>query len=350
MARRPKPANGQVAASTPVNAVTGARPGQGRRPAAQSERTAAQRLLSIIESGQMAQPRNTIVRNDDTVLSIPFAAAVAGVADVLPLGADLTALLEDDGHIYLDPPAQDAGAVVTLEAAMAQSSRAVSAGARLVTSDELEQIALVGAGPIRAHQRLKFSTFEPAAFSVVDFDADPNAEVPLSPIPVSDAELDREAMISRAFAFRMSRREIKTRGKGREAIAAELLWSIAQGLGRAMDATLFDALKALPANPWGLGKAAAQGVPFSALRGIVGTGATGAQAVEGGLFVAGVPAEITPDMAETLLGVWSRAGIAVDPNINVIVSRLDASGALELVCWADMQALVPDPAMFWAVT
>ncbi len=85
------------------------------------------------------------------------------------------------------------------------------------------------------------------------------------------------------------------------------------------------------------------------MRGIVGTAGTGAQAVEGALYVEGIPAELTADMAETFLGVWSRAAVVVGPNIKLIASRLDASGAVEVICFADMQALLPNPAMFWSV-
>ncbi len=346
MPRRPFPSPGQTATTAPVHASTGAQSVQSSARAT-VPCTAAQRLISVIHDGQIAQPRNTLVRDDGEVLAVPFASAMAGAADVLPLGAEITALLEEDGQIYLDPPYQDAGAQITLGAAMSTSSRVIAAGARLITGEEVETTVRVGGEPMKARRKIRFSTFEPAPFGVVDFDADPEAEVPLSPVPVADTELDRDAMTSRAFAFRLSRRDLKA--KGREALAAEIVWPVAQGLGRAIDATVFDVLKALPANVWTLGKAAALGVPFGAVRGIVGTSGTGAQAVEGALYVDGTPAELTADMAETFLGVWNRAAVVVDPNIKLIATRLDASGAIEVVCFADMQALLPNPAMFWIV-
>jgi len=141
-------------------------------------------------------------------------------------------------------------------------------------------------------------------------------------------------------------------------MACELVWSIAQGIGRAIDATLFDALGALPASEWPIaatnldanystGRASAQGIPFDALRAIVGSNGYGAKADQGALFVDGIPAENSPDTAATWLGAWSRAAVVIDPDILIVVTRMDASGALEAVVWLSTQALVPNPSMFW---
>lgn len=298
--------------------------------------------------GEVSQPINTVIRDrGEKVLTNKFASALAGVADVLPIGVALPDLIDADGHIYLDPPFQDAGAAITLEAAMARSSRALGAGATLITSSE--SMIPIGQGPekIMARQKTQFSTFEPVAFSVVDFDTDPDAEVPVSSLPVADSEIDRDAMVHGAVAFRLSRRQLKH--KDRKRLATELLWPIAQGVGRAIDATLFSALAGLPNNYWILEKAVAQSLPFSALGAIVGTNAVRAQPVEGKLFVDGIPAQLSADLTETRVGVWSRAAIVVDPDINLTVTRTDAKGGLELVCWVSMQALVPNPDLFWVV-
>lgn len=180
------------------------------------------------------------------------------------------------------------------------------------------------------------------------FEGNPNAEATFAPLPVFDVTADPDAMNSRALGFRLSRRQLKD--KGRERMAAELVWSIAQGIGRAIDATLFEALAAQPANLWALGAPAAQGVSFSAIRAIVGTDGHLATADRGQLFADGIEAELTPDTAKTWLGVWSRAAVVIDPDIRIVVTRMDASGALEAFIWISTQALIPNPAMFWSTT
>lgn len=315
------------------------------------QQSASERLLAILDAGQTAQRRDTVIRGNDTVLKVPNASPIAGVADILPLSASVTELLGKDGRVYEDPSFKNAGASLTLKAAAAKSSRVISAGASLISDDHLEKLIPVPGGVGVDKQAVSFTTLNAASFDKVDFEANPDAEVAVSDLPISVSELDRDALISRAVAFRLSRRQLKTMGKSNKQMAMELVWPIIQGLGRAIDQTLFEAINALPASSWALGKAAEQGFPFDALRAIVGTHATSfhANASEGALYVEGVPAELTPDMTNTLIGVWSRAAIVVDPNINLIVSRTDASGGVEVVCWVDMQALLPDPAVFWLV-
>jgi len=121
------------------------------------------------------------------------------------------------------------------------------------------------------------------------------------------------------------------------------------GLGRVADAAIFAELAAQSVNPWALAKAAEAGVPFGELRALVGTGGTGAQATEGGLFVDGIPAELSADTAGTFVGAWSRAAIAINPDINLLLKRTSAAGELEVTCWVDMKAYVPSPEFFWSV-
>lgn len=154
-------------------------------------------------------------------------------------------------------------------------------------------------------------------------------------------------MVSRALAFKLTRRQLKEKTNAR--LASELCWSITQGMGRAVDATLFDAINSLPANNWALGKAAANGVPFSNLKSLVGTSALGASAVEGDLYVDGIPATLSPDMAQAIVGLWSRAAVVIDPDVRIQIARLGNKGTLEVTVWLSMQALLPDPSMFWHV-
>lgn len=90
---------------------------------------------------------------------------------------------------------------------------------------------------------------------------------------------------------------------------------------------------------------------FGDARALAGTNATGAAVgADGVLRVAGVPAELTPDTAATLIGDWSRAGVAINEEVTVICERLDANGRLALSVWATMLPVVPDSSVFWTVT
>jgi len=309
---------------------------------------AAARIFQLLDMGKKALPKNLVERDDGELLVNQALSAVPAVSDALPLSAEISTLIDIDGRMILDPPGKSAGESIRIDAAIAESSRAVAAGAHLIVVDPNAKPIPIKKGVAFEYTNARLAVVEAAAFEVVDLEADPNAEVSVSPRPVSEVEMNAEDFVSYAFSFTLSRAELK--GTPPEHLAGELLWPVALGLGRVADAAIFTELATQSANPWALGKAAAAGVPFGELRALVGTGCTGAQAAEGGLFVDGIPAELTADTAGTFVGAWSRAAIAINPDINLLLKRTSAAGDLEVTCWVDMKAYVPDPAKFWNVS
>lgn len=360
--RFPKAGDAQLSGPVEANASAPTSKSQGaarqmpaspnRKNARPAQNTANARMLTMVQSAQNAQPANMIIRpggpnGDDRVIFSKTLSALASMQDFLPLGAELAGMVNDDGHITLDPPYQNAGKSITVEAAMSQSSRVLSAGATLIQGVETWQDIPTKHGPISGRSAISFSTFEPMKFDLVDFVAEPNAELPLSPAPFKTAEIDIKAFDQFGVALRLSRRQIKDVTP--ERLAVQLLWPLIQGLGRAVDAAFFKALGSIGLTPWALGAAAAQGIPFSSLRAVVGTSGAGAATDQGQLYAGGVPAELTPDTAGSYIGVFSRAAMVTNEEVQIIATRTDASGALEITCWLGLQALIPDPSKFWSV-
>jgi hypothetical protein len=210
-------------------------------PSADQPESVVDHIIKLIRMGERAHPANFITRGEagnERTYAIPGMSTTAGLEGALPIGATIPSLISEDGYLDIDPPYQDAGTEVRLDAALAKSSRALGMGAHLIETPY--EFIEVGSGPnkLLATRQIQFGTFEAATFSIVDLDADPAAEVPLTDPPLHNAELDRNAMTSRALAFKLSRRQLKD--KTNERLAFELAWSIAQGLGRAVDATMFD--------------------------------------------------------------------------------------------------------------
>lgn len=344
-------------------------------PSASSRATMTDVLVELISRGSRAMPNNQIVRGEagnERYYAVSGGKTEASVEGSLSLDVMLPSLLSQDGHIDIDPPFQNAGAEFRLDTILRSSSRALGAGATLIEMPDDTVRVRAGSEVILGSRTLKYGTFEAAHFSLVDFPpvpideiedpeaegqvpepepeapiAEPEIEVQVTEPPFHNSELDRDTMVSRALAFKFTRRQLKDKSSQR--LASELCWSIAQGIGRAVDATLFDAIAALPANAWGMSKAAGTGIPFDTLRAVVGTGALGATASEGALYVQGVPAVLSPDLTPTIVGAWSRAAVVIDPDIRVQVTRIGLSGELGITVWLSLQALVPNPAMFWTV-
>lgn len=245
-----------------------------------------------------------------------------------------------------------AGEAMTLGQALLMNSRCAQAGAAVIALPEQKLIAGAALQEVPAGMRV----IEPANFAAIPLDAlTDEGTVATSALAdiVTEGTLQRDIMTQRAFRIRLPRSDMRDIGEAQ--IIAEALHSIALGLGRAVDQTLLAAIiAATPAvytnQPVGTAStAAARGLRWSDLSAIVGTAGAGATVDGGQLYVGGVPAELSADMAETLVGAFDRFGVVVSPEIEVLAERIDATGGVTLTCWIDMQALLPDLANVWAV-
>lgn len=149
-------------------------------------------------------------------------------------------------------------------------------------------------------------------------------------------------------SFKVTRSQL--RNYGNDNVVDEILLSLVLGLARAADAALLGAIKATAPALFSLGAAAAQGLRLDELRALVGTAGNGAAIREDGtLTAAGIHAELTADMAETMVGAFNRSAVAIHEDVTVTAERRNAAGDLIVTAWANMIPLAPNTAMFWTV-
>ncbi len=270
----------------------------------------------------------------------------------------LPSLFDKNGRLISAPIGMPPAETIALDATVIKASRVAQAGAHvLIRDDPLSPIAVGERGDIvLANVPATFSTIEPAVFNNVADDADVTTTATL---PIHRATLNWGTAQTVAVRFEVPRSSQK---QYEEALFAdELLIALALGLGRAADRLLLAAVAATTPPAFSLASAAAQGLKASELRAIVGTGGHGSYFGADGLLVvnpfdsngwkpSGIPAELSADTAETFVGAWDRAAIAISSDAQLLADRIGKNGTLALTAWASMQVLLPDSAKFWKVT
>ncbi len=280
--------------------------------------------------GETFVPMPALARaNAGTVIHIGLRAGLPEIAEAL-----------GDAAPVPTPAATPAAETRTLETEILARSRVLRAGAHLVHVPTLPAEVRNGV-PILTDTPSGLVRIAPAGFSQISDDA----EVAASSSPVTVATVDRDTAPGYAVRFEITRAATKARGPDR--VLSEIVASIGMGVARLIDLELLTALVATTPPAFSMAAAAASGVSFPELRALVGTDGTGAAADQGGLFVSGVPAEISDTVAATVVGAWSRVGVAVLDELTVAVDRRDRSGKIALTAWANVQALLADPAPFW---
>lgn len=258
-------------------------------------------------------------------------------------------------HVYL-PTGEQSGKRSTMETAILAGSRCAMAGTNLLIVDDAPE-------PIQAHddmvvyprQNMQFHTISPGLFAVVpdkDAAAAPpqSGEVANSSLSdfLSTASVDLETMPLLGFRVSLSRADRRQYMDGLVTDAA--LMAIALGLARAADATLLTSLKASTLSAFSMAKAAAASLAFDELTGITNGSAAGLTVgYDGKLRAAGVLSELSADANATIVGSFARSAVAVHQDITLLADRTSVEGDLVLTCWANMQALVPNPGYFWTV-
>ncbi len=256
-------------------------------------------LIDMLDEAQRALPHQAFKRDgfDDPVRIKKPAASLR----TLNLNSSfLPALIGQDGTTLTAAPiANMAGEKIPMSAAIIANSRVAKAGAHIIIRpDQTRAIAMGQRGGVAlANQASHFVTVEAAPFATVPDEED----VPVSLIPVSRAKLDWETAPSISVRFHLNHKTQKDIGN--DQYAAELMAAITIGLARAADKLLLAAITASTPAAFSLGAAAAQGIASHELRGLVGTNGAGAAfRNDGTLTAAGVSAELTGDMAGTLIG------------------------------------------------
>jgi hypothetical protein len=309
-------------------------------------------LAQVLERAEQAIPNTGRMNGANDWIEDGTRKQFAGTHITLDAGDALPDLLDAEGRVTRTPSAQPAGETVTLSTAAAANSRVVRAGAVLIPI--VGDIAAdTGAGvPALLEVPERFTVIKPAEFqnliahTTTGEEDDAEAEVTASNLPFASVDLSRDDIRQHAVRFEIPRSTLRT--YGRDVIAAHALSGIALGIGRAVDNQLLTALGDAVSGEFSVAAAALAGLRYEELAAIIGTSGNGVSLpIEAGkLNVHGVPADTSADCADTFVGAFDRAGVWIDPEIDLLVERR-RDGGLNVTCWLGLQAALPDPSYFW---
>ena len=309
-------------------------------------------LLAVIRAAQQAWPYAERIAPGATephaIIATP-AAAGGGV----PLSQTIIGALDGDARVNVAPRAnRRPGEVTTLRDEIRKHSRVLSAGAHLLEVPPPltpEAAARVGI-PATERAVVGLQIAHPATFATPAEDGALPALALAEVVSIDRGNLSEIATtgarvrITRADLWSMPEPEL----------AASVMLALASGAAEALDRALLGAmLAALPddgTKDFNLARAAAAGLAFGELRALIGSAGAGASVGEDGeLRAAGVAGELTAAATETLIAAWHRFGALVQPEVQVITTRLDAAGAVEITAFWGIAPLVPSARYAWRV-
>lgn len=283
--------------------------------------------------------------NEPTVhLSVPAARSLVACLKT----ENLPSLFDDKGNLRRTPDAAPAGTTVKFDAGLVAGSRVAKAGAHVLVFPDSIKPHISGRGDIILESiPTELRNIEAAVFSTVDVDSDDDA--PTTFLPVFSAGIDWKDSIHKGVRFEIKRSQ--RRKIDPDQLCAEIVASLTLGLARAADEVLLSALRAKSLATFSIARAAAEGLLFDELRGLIGTAGAGATVDQSGnLRAGGIASELTADIGETIVGAWNRAGVAINADVSVHFERLDTAGSLAVTAWASMLPMVPDSTKFWFVS
>ncbi|CAE6852574.1 hypothetical protein [Paraburkholderia aspalathi] len=310
-------------------------------------------MNKLIELFQRAKVEQGNIRfftpNGDLRATHKGSSSVRGLIDLN--GDTLPKIQKADGTLKRAPSGTPAVENLKIDAAILRQSLVAQAGAEIIIYKDPAQAISTGleGDVVMASKPAYFETFEAAPFALVA-DGD---EVTVTPLPINRATIHVDATGGLqtdtgiyGLRFEFSRATLKSYPSIEDAI----MHAIVQGLARTADAVLTAGIIAATPAAFSLAAAAAAGVRMSELRALVGTSGHGATIDNNGVLrAAGITAELTPDMAVTVIGSFARSAVMIRSDVDVIVDRTNINGTLAVTAWAGLQALVPDATRFWTV-
>lgn len=314
---------------------------------AKARATALKRIIALAADAQKAQP---YVAHTAPGAQEPhaFSKAPAGMSAILRLSDDfLPDLMTADGRVTRTPFAGPAGQSLRLDAAIAAQSRVAQAGAHLIVQANTGSDDAVGAeGVIGVRRRYsQLRAIEAALFNAPVAD---DGDLIVSNHPVFSAEIDWENARQLGVRIELPRSEL--RNPGLETIAAEIMAAVTLGIARAADRLVLQECAASAAADFTLAAAAARGLRFDELRAFSCLDGAGAVGLDGVLRVAGIPAELSGDSSASVVGAFTRCGIAIHDEVTLMLERRGLAGGLTATAWITAQALVPaGVGAFWSV-
>jgi len=309
-------------------------------------------LRALMQEAIRAQPRRAHVPHGASEPS-GYSPAPMKRALVVPLRTtNLVGLFDANGNAKHTPDGALAGEVVTLAGGIIANSRVAKAGAHVILRTESTNAFQAGTtsdSVVFERTPARFVNVDAASFTTVAEDADAPSVGLASIVRAADLTAAWGAATTKAFGMELKRSDLHR--VDTEELLAEVMTAITLGVARAADEVLLSAITATTPAAFTLAALASRGLQLGDVRALAGTSADGAAiGADGVLRVSGVPAELTPDMAGTLVGAWGRTAVAVNDEVTVIFERVDPNGRLALSVWAAMLPVVPDPSVFWAVS
>lgn len=307
-----------------------------------------QRIIALASEAQKSQP---YVAHTAPGATEPhaFSKAPAGMQAILRLTDDfLPDLIDADGRITRTPFAAPAGGSLRLDAAIAAASRVVQAGAHLIIHANSGSDDAVGADGVIGVRR-RYSELRAIEAAIFNDPVADDGDLAASNNPVFSAEIDWENARQLGVRIEIPRSEL--RNPGLESITAEIMAAVALGIARAADRLVLQECVASATANFTLAAAAARGLKFEELRGFSCLDGAGAVGLDGRLRVAGIPAELSGDCAASVIGAFSRSGVAIHDEAVLMFERRGLSGGLTATAWITAQALVPDGvSAFWTAS
>ena len=321
-------------------------------------------LSDLFESARQAQGDTPVFDKYDNLRYVrPGKPWVRGMID---LNGDLLPKIEDkDGNLKRPPHGTPAVKTSTIGAETIKQSLVAQAGAQVIIwKDPTEAISTGLTGEVvMARKAAYFETIEAAPFALVP----DGQEVGVTPLPIKRAAIhidssgtfgtkgnyDITATNTGLYGlrFEFDRATMKSYPDFEDAV----IHAMTAGLARTADAVLLCAIVAATPGTFSLAAAASAAVRMSELRALVGTAGAGAAIDNNGVLrAAGIGAELTPDMAATIVGTFARSAIMIRSEVDVIAERTEfknglPTGALAVTAWAAFQPLLPDTSRFWTV-
>lgn len=236
---------------------------------------------------------------------------------------------------------------------IASHSRVLAAGAKLVLLPDAPQpVQDSKSGTVLVQTPGGLSVAEPAPFAKIA----PNNPATDSPLPVYRSMLDRSlnfgGTATHAFRTVISRRTRHNWAHGQ--LDDALMSAIVQGLGSLVDRLLLTTIANQNPGEFSIAKAAARGLKFDDLSGIIGTAGAGAHfRGDGMLCAANVPAELSDATASTLVGAFHKAGLILHEDITLLAQRVNNSDDMAVTVLVSAESLLPVTGTllpFWTVS
>ena len=257
----------------------------------------------------------------------------------------------DTGVSYGGLTPTKVGEIVSISTDVMRESRFCSAGGMLIVNSPAPRQLTDSNGESYFYDSPRqFHVVEPLPFTKLR--PEPEASVSAWPVTGIDDQMieslpSSALMATHSARVRLTRRQ--QRHLPRELWAFELAKAVSRGLARLVDQEVFGVLQdKLAATAWAWSWPAGKDLRHEELRAVIGTGGIGAQVrADGALTYGGAClAELTPTVAATLVGAFSRAAVFVRDDVQLIAKHMGMSGDLEVTVIASLRVAIPDLSYF----